>query len=118
MDLRRKRIVYLIVEQVAALLAHGNELAYRVIFFFKAYCRHKFLPLLNRNPKSSRAFKGTSSLAETRAGWRAGANHGEVSPKRSLAFLIDNLCAACPPLARRWPRALPVFRTMGARPLP
>src|SRR2546425_10976001 len=99
MDLRRKRIVYLIVEQVAALLAHGNELAYRVIFFFKAYCRHKFLPLLNRNPKSSRAFTGTSSLAETRAGWLAGANHRDVSPKRSLAFFIDNLCAACPPLA-------------------
>jgi hypothetical protein len=30
-----KRIVYFIVEQVPALFADGNELSYRIVFFFK-----------------------------------------------------------------------------------
>ncbi len=83
MDLRRKRIVYFVVEQVAALLAHRNELAYRIIFFFKAYCCHKFLPLLDRNPAG--AHRGPSLFADTRTDWRAGANHREIFPEdRSL----------------------------------
>jgi hypothetical protein len=86
MDLRRKRIVYFVVEQVAALFAHGNELAYRIVFLFKAYCCHKFLPLLDRNPKNSRACRGPSLFAETRADWRAGANHGEISPEDRWLF--------------------------------
>src|SRR5260370_6027832 len=39
-----KRVVYLVIEQVAALLADRNELAYRVVFLFKTYYRHKCLP--------------------------------------------------------------------------
>ena len=57
MDLRRKRVVYFVVEQVAALFAHGDELAYRIIFLFKAYCCHKFLPLFACD---SQALPGTS----------------------------------------------------------
>src|SRR5712692_1943242 len=70
MELCRKRIVYFVVEQVAALFAHRNELAYRIIFLFKAYCCHKFLPLLDRNPRYYRVYRGPSLLAEIRAGWR------------------------------------------------
>src|SRR5258707_2635743 len=83
MDFRRKRIVYFVVKQVAALLTYGNELAYCIVFLFKAYCCHKFLPLLNRSPKYLVANRGflPSFFAETRAGWRAGANHGEISPE-------------------------------------
>ena len=47
MNLGRQDIVHLIVEQVAALLAHGDELTYLVVLFLKSY-RH------------------TSSLAEVR----------------------------------------------------
>src|SRR5438270_432470 len=53
MDLCRKRIVYFVVEQVAPLFAHGNELPYCIIFFFKAYCCHKFLPITCRNSRHS-----------------------------------------------------------------
>src|SRR5437773_7309819 len=74
MNLCRKRIVYFVVEQVAALFANGNELAYRIIFFFKAYCCHKFLPIAYRNPRHSPGMPGPCSLAETRAGSRTGAN--------------------------------------------
>ena len=55
MHLRRKRIVYFVVEQVSALFANGNELLYRIIFFFKTYCCHKFLPQSKRCPKRCRA---------------------------------------------------------------
>jgi hypothetical protein len=34
MDFRRKGIVDFVVEQVTALFANGNELPYRIIFFF------------------------------------------------------------------------------------
>src|SRR5439155_2253441 len=45
MDFCRKRIVYFVVEQITAHLAVADELAYRIIFFFKAYCCDKFLPI-------------------------------------------------------------------------
>jgi len=38
MHLCRKRVVYFIVEQITALFAYGNELAYCIIFLFKTYC--------------------------------------------------------------------------------
>src|SRR2546429_7193566 len=47
--------LYFVVEQVTALLADGNELAYCIIFLFKAYCCHKFLPITYRNPRDSQA---------------------------------------------------------------
>ena len=50
MHFRRKGIVYFVIQQVAALFADGDELAYRIIFFFKAdYC-HKFLPQSDDKP--------------------------------------------------------------------
>jgi hypothetical protein len=49
MDLGRKRIVYFVVEEVAALFADGNELAYRIVFFFETDYSHKFLPLSDRD---------------------------------------------------------------------
>jgi hypothetical protein len=36
MDLGRQDIVYLIVEQVTAFLAHGDELSYLIVFFLKS----------------------------------------------------------------------------------
>ena len=36
MHLGRQDIVHLIVEQVTALLAHGDELSYLIVFFFKS----------------------------------------------------------------------------------
>jgi len=80
MNLRWSESFYFVVEQVAALFAHGNELPYRIVFLFKAYCCHKFLPLLDRNLKNS-AYRRPSLFAETRADWRAGANHGEIPQK-------------------------------------
>ena len=50
----RKRIVYFVVEQVTALFAYGNELAYRVIFLLKTHCCHAFLPQSDRYPKHCR----------------------------------------------------------------
>jgi hypothetical protein len=47
MYFRRERIVYFVVEQVSALFAYGNELAYCIVFFFKTCC-HKFLPKSDR----------------------------------------------------------------------
>src|SRR5208283_1524228 len=46
MDFRGERVVDLIVQQVAALLADGNELLYRIIFFFQARSRHNTPPAL------------------------------------------------------------------------
>jgi hypothetical protein len=89
MDLCRKRIVYFIVEQVAALLAYRNELAYRIVFLFKAYCCHKFLPLFDRSSKNSRAYWGPCSIAENTnrlARWRK--PRGKF-PRRSLAWLFE-----------------------------
>ena len=51
MHFRGERIVHFVVQQVAAFFADGNELAYRVVFFFKAYCCHKFLPQSDRERK-------------------------------------------------------------------
>src|SRR5216683_2720434 len=99
MDFCRKRIVYFVVEQVAALFAHRNELTYRIIFLFKAYCCHKFLPLLDRHPRYYRAYRGPSLLAEIRAGWRTGANHGEFSQKIFDFCLKTSAPRRCPPLA-------------------
>ena len=39
-----KGIVYFVIEQVAALFADSNELAYRIVFFFETDYSHKFLP--------------------------------------------------------------------------
>jgi hypothetical protein len=50
MHLRWKRIVHFIIEQVATFFANGNQLAYRIIFFFKAYYCHRFLPQFDDNP--------------------------------------------------------------------
>jgi hypothetical protein len=47
MHFGRKRIVYFVIEQVSALFANGNELAYCIVFFFKTCC-HKFLPKSDR----------------------------------------------------------------------
>jgi hypothetical protein len=44
MHFGRKRVVHFVVQQVAPLFAYGNELAYRIIFFFKTHYGHKFLP--------------------------------------------------------------------------
>jgi hypothetical protein len=44
MHFRRKRIVDLIIEQIAPLFAHYDELFYCLIFLFKTY-RHKVLPI-------------------------------------------------------------------------
>ncbi len=92
MHLCRKRIVYfvveqvaVVVEQVAALFAHGNELAYRIVFFFKAYCCHKFLPLLDRNPRTP-GHSGTIIIRRhTRRLARRRKPRGNL-PRRSLAF--------------------------------
>src|SRR5260370_5524069 len=57
-----KRIVYLIIEQVAALLADRNELAYRVVFLFKTYYRHKCLPNLRISQSLSALFASLYSI--------------------------------------------------------
>src|SRR5277367_6134244 len=50
MHFRRKGIVYFVIQQVAALFADGDELAYCIIFFFKTdYC-HKILPQSDDKP--------------------------------------------------------------------
>jgi hypothetical protein len=93
MHFRRKRIVHFVVQQVAALLADGNELAYSIVFFFKPYCCHKSSK--RRNPSPSEARRAPRSFTGTPAGWRNGANHGETphtifclnpsAPRRSIA---------------------------------
>ena len=50
MHFGRERIVHFVVQQVAALFAYRNELAYRIIFFFKTCYSHEYLPRY-RNPK-------------------------------------------------------------------
>jgi len=85
MNLRRKRIVYFVVEQVAALFAHGNELAYRIVFLFKAYCCHKFLPLLDRNPQELRHAGNHLFRRDARRLARRRKLRGNF-PRRSLAF--------------------------------
>ena len=41
-------VVYFVIEQVAALLAHGNELPYLIVFFFNGQ-RQEILPKSNAN---------------------------------------------------------------------
>src|SRR5262245_40579410 len=53
MHFGRKRVVDLVVKQVAALFADGNERLYRLVFFFKKNLRHK-------SSRSQRAFLGPS----------------------------------------------------------
>src|ERR1700682_1147508 len=70
-----KRIVYFVIQQVAALFADRNALAYRIIFLFKTYYRHKSLPNFTVSPPRSALFganlldslrhKQTRSLART-----------------------------------------------------
>jgi len=115
MDLCRKRIVYFVVEQVAPLFAHGNELPYCIIFFFKAYCCHKFLPITCRNSRHSPDRPESAFRIDTHRLARRRKPRGSF-PRRFLAFLFENLCTA--PLVCRRPRALPASRTFGARPLP
>jgi hypothetical protein len=47
--LNRQDIVYFVIEQVAAFLAHVDELAYLVILFFN-YQRQRFPPLSGHWP--------------------------------------------------------------------
>jgi hypothetical protein len=56
MHFGRKRIIYFVVQQIAALLAHRDELAYRIVFLFKAYCRHKSLPNFTVSPPLAALF--------------------------------------------------------------
>src|SRR5580704_14253364 len=69
MHFRRKRIVHFVVKQVSSLFAYCNELLYSIIFFFKPYCCHEFLPPTTRNlncgrlsPPKSFSSKGTGSM--------------------------------------------------------
>src|SRR5438552_226142 len=90
------------------LFADSNELAYRIIFFFKAYCRHKILPQSDREPYT--AHRSLRPVAQAQTGWRNGANHGEI-PTRSLAFLFESFCVVTP--IRCPPRASLISRTFG-----
>jgi len=53
MHFRRKGIVYFVIQQIAALFADGNELLNCLVFFFKAYYCHRFLPQSDDNPAHS-----------------------------------------------------------------
>jgi hypothetical protein len=44
MNLGRQDVVHFIVEQVAPLLTHGDELPYLIVFFLKSQ-RHAFSPI-------------------------------------------------------------------------
>src|SRR5207245_8901936 len=76
-----------VVKQSATLLADGNELAYRIGFLFKTYCSHKFLPHADRNPEQDPERKESCSFADTRTGWRDGANHWAL-PTRCSFFCL------------------------------
>src|SRR6202521_1809643 len=116
MHLSRKRIVYFVVQQITALFAYGNELTYCIIFFFKTYCCHKFLPQSDRYPGRRRTSLKPCSLAKIQAGWRAGANHGEFPQEnRSLFYLKPSAPRRSPAVCLR---ASPALRTCEARPLP
>src|SRR5713226_7187058 len=80
---RWKRIVYFVVQKVPTLFADGNELAYRIVFFFKTYCRHKFLPKSDCNSKPGRRVTETAVFrrdADTCRRWRSRARRGRDHP--------------------------------------
>ena len=66
-DFGRKDVVHFVVEQVAALLAHGNELAYRVVFFLKTQS-HKLLPRSSSGHADRQVSPGTPCPRAHRVG--------------------------------------------------
>src|ERR1700730_15456017 len=52
MHLGWERIVYFVVQQVAALFAYRNELAYCIVFFFKTCYRHELPPEATKSFRS------------------------------------------------------------------
>src|SRR6266403_1776068 len=86
MHLCRKRIVYFVVEQITALFAYGNELAYCIVFLFKAYCCHKFLPQSDRYPKNSLHRGQVHSQRHAQAGAQAQTT-GEF-PQKIARFVV------------------------------
>src|ERR1700675_147159 len=89
MHFRRKRIVHFVVKQIPALFAHGSELLYRIIFFFKTHCCHEFLQATTPKlkccrsaPPKSFSAKGTGSMTRWRSQFLCGhqKNYGEISP--------------------------------------
>jgi hypothetical protein len=64
MHFRRKRIVHFVVKQIPALFAHGNELLYRIIFFFKTHCCHEFLQATTPKLKCCRSAPPKSFFRE------------------------------------------------------
>src|SRR5215831_8730070 len=102
MHFGRKRIVDLVIKQVAALFADGNERLYRFVFFFKKNLRHK-------SSRSQRAFLGPSGSptdqipvcsrkfrSHTRWAGRAVARFGTFFPAHSL-ILCEASSAPAPP---------------------
>src|SRR5580704_8414497 len=69
MNFGRKKIVHLIIEQVAALLAHRDELPDLIVFFFKRQSHHvspRRARALRRAQNSAPAFRRTFRSGEKR----------------------------------------------------
>src|SRR5207245_4644749 len=62
MHLRRKNIVDLVIEQVAPLFAHVDELTYLVVFFFNRQ-RQRFLPWSEIGRASCRERRESTAIA-------------------------------------------------------
>src|ERR1700676_1955695 len=83
----RKRIVHFVVKQIPALFAYGNELLYRIIFFFQTHSCHKFLPTSTRNLNSGRSWPPKVFFPQMRGQYTTLA---QLTPLRSPKRTVGN----------------------------